>query len=175
MRAIQRWVIWRILPTLVAITGVSLYLSVTGNNRLLKPTNVYHELKWALYHISQHHDLPVDAGLTEEGLVDAYIKRQTPIAQDGILANIGQNGSKCGGAKVSNPFTMFGPFVTAIFQSGTVIASPSTHDPDYLYTWTRDAALVVKLLVDQYVMRHMSALHRLLISRKDTPITKTRR
>ncbi|KAF7422713.1 hypothetical protein PC9H_010869 [Pleurotus ostreatus] len=133
MRAIQHWVIWRILPTLVAITGVSLYLSVTGNNRLLKPTNVYHELKWALYHISQHYDLPVDAGLTEEGLVDAYIKRQTPIAQDGILANIGPNGSRCGGAK-----------------SGTVIASPSTHDPDYMYTWTRDAALVVKLLVDQY-------------------------
>lgn len=113
MRAVHHWIIWRILPTLVATIGVSFYLSATGHNRLLKPTNVYHELKWALYHISQHYDLPGDVGLTEEGLVDAYIKRQTPIAQDGILANIGPNGSKCGGAKVSNPFTMFELLVTA--------------------------------------------------------------
>ncbi|KAF4577037.1 hypothetical protein EYR36_005024 [Pleurotus pulmonarius] len=126
-------------------TGVSFYLSATGNNRLLKPTNVYHELKWALYHISQRYDIPVDVGLTEEGLVDAYIRRQTPIAQDGILANIGPNGPKCGGAK-----------------PGTVIASPSTHDPDYLYTWTRDAALVVKLLVDQYTQNQDASLKRIL-------------
>ena len=36
-------------------------------------------------------------------------------------------------------------------QAGVVIASPSTTDPDYLFTWTRDAALVLKTIIDSYV------------------------
>jgi len=47
--------------------------------------------------------------------IDTYISNQTPISKAGILANIGPNGSKDGGA-----------------GSGVVIASPSTTDPDYL-------------------------------------------
>jgi glucoamylase len=35
-------------------------------------------------------------------------------------------------------------------QPGVVIASPSTTDPDYLYTWVRDSSLVFKMLIDQY-------------------------
>jgi len=32
-----------------------------------------------------------------------------------------------------------------------VIASPSTEDPDYFFTWTRDAALVFKYIVEECV------------------------
>lgn len=65
--------------------------------------------------------------------VENYIQQEGPIAKSYLLANIGPHGAKCSGAK-----------------AGVVIASPSIHDPDYLYTWTRDSALVFKLLIDQY-------------------------
>ncbi|EUC57047.1 glucoamylase [Rhizoctonia solani AG-3 Rhs1AP] len=65
--------------------------------------------------------------------IDSYILTQTPISKAGILANIGADGSKDQGAK-----------------SGVVIASPSKSSPDYVYAWTRDSALVFKVLVDQY-------------------------
>ncbi|KAG8898842.1 hypothetical protein FRB99_007126 [Tulasnella sp. 403] len=65
--------------------------------------------------------------------VDAYVATQGPASKDGLLANIGPNGAKASGA-----------------HSGVVIASPSTSDPNYLYTWIRDSSLVYKLLVDQY-------------------------
>ncbi|KAG6824702.1 hypothetical protein H0H92_006095, partial [Tricholoma furcatifolium] len=35
---------------------------------------------------------------------------------------------------------------------GVVIASPGTVNPDYLYTWSRDSALVFKTLIDQSVL-----------------------
>jgi glucoamylase len=65
--------------------------------------------------------------------VESYIAREGPIAKAGVLANIGSGGKLCKGAR-----------------PGIVIASPSTFDPDYLYTWTRDSALVFKMLIDQY-------------------------
>ncbi|KAI0090795.1 Six-hairpin glycosidase-like protein [Irpex rosettiformis] len=65
--------------------------------------------------------------------VDSYIANQSPIAKRKLLDNIGPSGSTCHGAK-----------------AGVVIASPRTYDPDYVYTWTRDSALVFKALIDQY-------------------------
>ncbi|KAG8856251.1 hypothetical protein FRB96_006563 [Tulasnella sp. 330] len=65
--------------------------------------------------------------------VTAYIASQSPISKAGILANIGPSGAKSEGA-----------------ASGVVIASPSTTNPDYLYTWIRDSSLVYKLLIDQF-------------------------
>lgn len=67
-------------------------------------------------------------------VVDQYVAKESPIAKAGLLANIGSKGSRSAGAK-----------------AGVVIASPSTVDPDYLYTWTRDAALVYKSIIDQYI------------------------
>ncbi|KIM30103.1 carbohydrate-binding module family 20 protein [Serendipita vermifera MAFF 305830] len=57
-----------------------------------------------------------------------------PVALAGLYANIGPNGAKDGGA-----------------ASGVVIASPSNSNPDYLYTWIRDASLVYKYIIDRYV------------------------
>ncbi|KAJ3553980.1 hypothetical protein NM688_g3339 [Phlebia brevispora] len=65
--------------------------------------------------------------------VNSYISHESPIAQAGLLANIGPDGAKSSGA-----------------MAGIVIASPSTSNPDYLYTWTRDASLVFKVLIDQF-------------------------
>lgn len=65
--------------------------------------------------------------------VDSFISTESPLAKAGLLANIGSTGSKSSGA-----------------LPGIVIASPSTVNPDYLYTWTRDSSLVFKALVDQY-------------------------
>ncbi|KAK2464204.1 hypothetical protein APHAL10511_003661 [Amanita phalloides] len=67
--------------------------------------------------------------------VDAYYASESPIAKAALLANIGPLGSKSSGA-----------------SSGIVIASPSTSNPDYLYTWTRDSALTLKIIIDQYTL-----------------------
>jgi len=40
--------------------------------------------------------------------------------------------------------------ITIYDQAGLVIASPSTTNPNYLFTWTRDSALVFKTVIDQY-------------------------
>ncbi|PBK75115.1 glucoamylase [Armillaria solidipes] len=71
----------------------------------------------------------------QSSIVDAYVASESPIAKAGVLANIGPSGSKSAGAK-----------------AGVVIASPSTSDPNYLYTWTRDSSLVFKALIDQYTL-----------------------
>ncbi|KAJ7784273.1 glucoamylase [Mycena metata] len=65
--------------------------------------------------------------------VDSYVATESPIAKAGLLANIGPSGSKSSGAK-----------------AGIVIASPSTVDPDYLFTWVRDSSLVFKVIIDQF-------------------------
>ncbi|KAF7860293.1 hypothetical protein EAF04_008421 [Stromatinia cepivora] len=65
------------------------------------------------------------------GTIDNYLTSESPIALQGILNNIGPNGSKAPGA-----------------SAGIVVASPSTVDPNYFYTWTRDSALTFKYLID---------------------------
>jgi glucoamylase len=82
--------------------------------------------------------------------VDDYIKNQADISIKGVLANIGTDGSKAQGA-----------------AAGIVVASPSKSNPDCeysgallstlkltnidWYTWTRDAALTYKALVERFV------------------------
>ncbi|KAJ7673559.1 glucoamylase [Mycena rosella] len=68
------------------------------------------------------------AALTQSSRVDSYIAAELPIAKAGMLANIGSHGAK----------------------PGIVIASPSTSDPDYLYTWVRDSSLVFKEIIDEF-------------------------
>jgi glucoamylase len=47
-------------------------------------------------------------------------------------------------------------------QAGLVIASPSAQNPDYLYSWTRDSALVFKLLIEDFVSGDGPSLRRLI-------------
>ncbi|KAJ7134910.1 glycoside hydrolase family 15 protein [Mycena epipterygia] len=65
--------------------------------------------------------------------VDSYIAVECPIAKAGMMANIGASGSKSAGAK-----------------AGVVVASPSTENPNYVFTWVRDSSLVFKVIIDQY-------------------------
>ncbi|KAA8574592.1 hypothetical protein EYC84_006034 [Monilinia fructicola] len=65
------------------------------------------------------------------GTIENYLASQSPISLQGILNNIGPDGSKAPGA-----------------SAGIVVASPSTVDPNYFYTWTRDSALTFKYLID---------------------------
>ncbi|KAF5388878.1 hypothetical protein D9757_005599 [Collybiopsis confluens] len=70
----------------------------------------------------------------QSSTVDTYVATQSPLAKAGLLANIGPSGSKSSGAK-----------------SGIVVAAPSTN-PDYLYTWTRDSAVVFQVIIDQFTL-----------------------
>ncbi|OLN97576.1 Glucoamylase P [Colletotrichum chlorophyti] len=67
--------------------------------------------------------------------LDDFITRQRGIALQSVLNNIGPNGSLAQGA-----------------GAGIVVASPSKADPDYFYTWTRDAALTMKMIVDEFIL-----------------------
>ncbi|KAF9736399.1 hypothetical protein PMIN03_010948 [Paraphaeosphaeria minitans] len=66
--------------------------------------------------------------------VDAFITSQRSVSIQGVLANIGADGSKAQGA-----------------AAGIVVASPSKSNPDYWYTWTRDSALTYKALVERFI------------------------
>ncbi|EIW59392.1 glucoamylase G2 [Trametes versicolor FP-101664 SS1] len=81
----------------------------------------------------------------QSSAADAYVASEGPIAKAGVIANIGSGGSKSSGAK-----------------SGVVIASPSTSNPDYLYTWTRDSSLVFKALIDQFTSGEDTTLRNLI-------------
>ncbi|CAK5262997.1 unnamed protein product [Mycena citricolor] len=59
--------------------------------------------------------------------VDQYVATESPIAKAGLFANIGPSGSK------------------------SKALSPSTTNPNYLFTWTRDSSLVFKYIIDQFV------------------------
>ncbi|XHG01109.1 hypothetical protein AWENTII_004511 [Aspergillus wentii] len=72
--------------------------------------------------------------LQAENLLDSWLEAETSYALDGILNNIGADGAKAIGG-----------------NAGIVIASPSKNSPDYFYTWTRDAALTVKTLVETFI------------------------
>lgn len=66
--------------------------------------------------------------------VNSFIATERPRALQGILDNIGPDGALAQGAK-----------------PGVVIASPSTVNPNYLYTWTRDSALTLRVLIDELI------------------------
>jgi glucoamylase len=68
------------------------------------------------------------------GSLDSWLASESSVALQGILNNIGAQGSKVQGA-----------------YPGIVVASPSKSDPDYFFTWTRDAGLTIKCLVDQFI------------------------
>ncbi|RXW25358.1 hypothetical protein EST38_g507 [Candolleomyces aberdarensis] len=84
-------------------------------------------------------------GAQSSPAVDAYIATQSPISRANLLANIGPDGSRSSGA-----------------LAGVVIASPSKVDPDYVYTWTRDAALVLKYVSEEYGRQQVPALRKVL-------------
>ncbi|ORY65267.1 1, 4-alpha-D-glucan glucohydrolase [Pseudomassariella vexata] len=66
--------------------------------------------------------------------LDAFISEERGIALQGALNNIGPNGSLVPGT-----------------SAGFVVASPSKANPDYFYTWTRDSALTMKTIVDEFL------------------------
>nr|BAL43555.1 glycoside hydrolase family 15 protein [Tricholoma matsutake]BAW34499.1 glycoside hydrolase family 15 protein [Tricholoma matsutake] len=71
----------------------------------------------------------------QSGTASAYLAAESPIAKVNLLANIGPSGSKSQGAK-----------------AGVVIASPSTTNPNYLFTWIRDSALVFQTFINQFTL-----------------------
>ncbi|OQO06605.1 hypothetical protein B0A48_08390 [Cryoendolithus antarcticus] len=82
------------------------------------------------------------AGRTVHGQLEAratstltsWLASERPVARKGILNNLGSNGSKAQGV-----------------GDGILVASPSTTDPPYFYTCTRDSALTFKILVDNFL------------------------
>ncbi|KAF7869951.1 hypothetical protein EAF04_004735 [Stromatinia cepivora] len=65
--------------------------------------------------------------------LNSFIASERKIALQGVLNNIGPDGSKVSGA------------------GNYVVASPSKANPDYFYTWTRDSALTLKMIVDEFI------------------------
>ncbi|KAK9245633.1 Six-hairpin glycosidase-like protein [Lipomyces tetrasporus] len=78
---------------------------------------------------------------TEEGSEDAdfaaWLSTQSALSFEGILANIGPDGTNVAGQNV---------------KPGVVVASPSREHPNYFYHWVRDGAITMRALVDEYEM-----------------------
>ncbi|KAH6722791.1 1, 4-alpha-D-glucan glucohydrolase [Leptodontidium sp. MPI-SDFR-AT-0119] len=66
--------------------------------------------------------------------LNSYVATERAIALQGVKDNIGPDGKKVPGA-----------------GAGYVVASPSRVDPPYFYTWTRDSALTMKMIVDEFI------------------------
>ncbi|RDW69741.1 putative glucoamylase P [Coleophoma cylindrospora] len=64
----------------------------------------------------------------------SFIAEERVVALQGALNNIGPNGSAVPGA-----------------GAGFVVASPSKANPNYFYTWSRDSALTLKMIIDDYI------------------------
>lgn len=77
--------------------------------------------------------------------LDNFIKSQADISIKGVVANIGPNGAKAQGV-----------------PAGILVASPSRQNPDYWYTWTRDAALTYKALAERFIATGDTSLRQLL-------------
>lgn len=67
--------------------------------------------------------------------LEDYINRQFNISLEGAIHNIG-------GANNN---------IVEAADEGFVVASPSTINPDYFYTWTRDSALTELMLIDELI------------------------
>lgn len=80
-----------------------------------------HLLPHSLFLISLVHAQPAQEQLQARatGSLTSWLASESPVALQGILNNIGASGSLVSGA-----------------SPGIVVASPSTANPDYFYTWT---------------------------------------
>ena len=67
--------------------------------------------------------------------LEEYVSRQFNISLEGAVLNVGGvNGN-----------------IVEAAGTGFVVASPSTVNPDYFFTWTRDSALTQLMLVDELI------------------------
>ncbi|KAI1157404.1 carbohydrate-binding module family 20 protein [Nemania serpens] len=66
--------------------------------------------------------------------LETFVQKERAISLQGVLNNIGPHGSRAPGA-----------------GAGVIIASPSTVNPNYFYTWSRDAALTMRVIVDEFL------------------------
>ncbi|KAJ5042509.1 uncharacterized protein L3040_005052 [Drepanopeziza brunnea f. sp. 'multigermtubi'] len=75
------------------------------------------------------------AGPLQAPDLSSFIAQERAIALQGVKNNVGPSGSKASGA-----------------GAGFIVASPSKVDPPYFYTWTRDSALTMKMIVDEFLL-----------------------
>ena len=87
----------------------------------------------ALYLVLAGRSSQHSALLSPEDELSGWIDRQEIVSFSGIFDNLG------GGARAKDA------------ALGAVIASPSTEEPDYYYQWVRDAAIVYKTIIGQYI------------------------
>jgi len=71
--------------------------------------------------------------------LDAWIAQQRGISVAGVLANIGANGALAQNA-----------------TRGVVIAGPGVVNPDYRYSWTRDSALTLHAIEEEFFVGNAS-------------------
>ncbi|KAB8235256.1 hypothetical protein ETB97_009487 [Aspergillus alliaceus] len=74
------------------------------------------------------------SGYKRQSDINSFIEKETPIAKQGVLNNIGADGKLAQGA-----------------AAGIVVASPSKDNPDYFYTWTRDAGLTMEEVIELFL------------------------
>lgn len=84
--------------------------------------------------------LSISAASAQNASINNFVTTERGISLDGALENIGGFNS---------------PWVPGAYP-GIVVASPSTVNPDYYYTWTRDSALTYAMIIDELIMGNIS-------------------
>ncbi|MDZ4661535.1 MAG: glycoside hydrolase family 15 protein [Pseudomonadota bacterium] len=85
--------------------------------------------------------------------LDQWIKSSTPVMLEHLYENISPSGT----------------------APGVIVASPSRQNPNYYYYWIRDGALVMNVVVDQYISSKNQSRHKFYQDRLDDFISLTRR
>jgi len=80
--------------------------------------------------------------LKRQASIDDFVATEYQIALDGALANIGGTNNSIVSSSGALP--------------GVVVASPSTTNPDYFYTWVRDSSLTYTMIIDELVFGNRS-------------------
>ncbi|KAF5333009.1 hypothetical protein D9758_015178 [Tetrapyrgos nigripes] len=133
-----------IMLAIFAILGIGIsvsYFQGFGDQPLLQTAAIHAHTARSVIFNAPYNLVQRVVGIRQQSDMDKYIATERAIARAGVLTNIGPDGKKASGA-----------------HAGVVVASPSTSDPDYFYTWTRDSALVFKMLVDEYLYNGETSL-----------------
>ncbi|OBS22075.1 hypothetical protein FPOA_08412 [Fusarium poae] len=116
-------------------------LSLNSTASLIQPIMYFVSSAFLLGSFALQSVLGRPALQQRQSSLDSFIKSESSVAIEQLLCNIGSDGCHSQGV-----------------ASGVVIASPDTEDPDYFFTWTRDAALVFKHVIDRFINQYDAGL-----------------
>lgn len=93
--------------------------------------------------------------ISKRASLDAFIAAERDIAVTGVLANIGPNGALATNASRGVVIGSSAPNHSKSVLTYT-LAAPGVVNPDYRYSWTRDSALTLHAMDEEFFVGNAS-------------------